>query len=71
MIRPSNNLENKTPSGILKSSANMYESPGLQFLEPLLEYCQNQTPLQIEVCYDLFNTMGVKHLQISSYRENR
>ena len=30
-MRPSNNLENKTPSDILKSSASIYESSGSQF----------------------------------------
>ena len=30
-MRPSNNLENNTPSDILKSSASMYESSGSQF----------------------------------------
>ena len=30
-MRPSNNLENKTPSDTSKSSASMYESSGSQF----------------------------------------
>ena len=30
-MRPSKNLENKTPSDTLKSSAGMYESSGSQF----------------------------------------
>ena len=30
-MRPSNNLENKTLSDILKRSASMYESSGSQF----------------------------------------
>ena len=31
MMRPSNNMENKTPSGKLKSSASLYKSSSSQF----------------------------------------
>ena len=36
-MRPSNNLENKIPSHILKSSASMYQSSGSQFFRTTTE----------------------------------
>ena len=63
-MKPSNNLENKTPSD------TYWRIQAHSSLEPPLEYIQ-----EVKVGYDLFNLLrsykNVMQFQISSGRENR
>ena len=75
-MRPSNNMENKSPSDAFwRVQLVCMKVQAHSYLEPQLENNQDQKPLtQIEIRYDIFNHLGVIEIlqfQISPWRENR